>query len=456
MIPRDAHEVSARFVSNAALRVLETLQEHGFEAFLVGGCVRDLMLGREPKDFDVVTNAVPEQIKALFRRSRLIGRRFRLAHVRFGRDVIEVSTYRALPRSGDTGAAPLRDDNTFGTQEEDARRRDLTVNALYFDNRNDQIIDYVGGAADLEQGLIRVIGDPSTRFCEDPVRLLRAVRFAARLSFRIDEATARAIPEVAPRLAGVPPARLFEEVLKLFHGGYALQTWELLRKYQLFEPLFPQTERSLEREREGYPLTMVPRALANTDHRVREGKPVTPAFLLAVLLWDPVRLEMQEHIAGGMPENEALRLAAQAVVRQQQRSIAIPRRFVAIMVDIWHMQRRFEQRRGKRPFRLLDSRTFRAAYDFMLLRAEAGEVAQELCDWWTRFQEVDPQQQRAMTGEGPQAASPRRHKVDRPGVAQVRDDPPPPDPVRSRVEPRERRAARRPATRRTPTPPAVG
>jgi len=386
--------------------VLAHLAEAGFESQLVGGCVRDLMLGREPKDFDVVTDARPEQIRKLFRNAWLIGRRFRLVHVRFGREVIEVTTYRAAPddalerqavrKPGRTAAGRLIRDNVFGSQEEDALRRDFTVNALYFDSRDVSVIDYVGGVEDLRQGVLRTIGDPESRFREDPVRMLRAVRFAARLGFRIDELTAAPIRKLAVLLQDVPPARLFEEVLKLFHGGYALSTYELLRHYHLFEQLFPLTEKSLEIEQDGYPLTLLPRALANTDKRVAENKPVTPAFLFAAVLWEPVRLQMQNHMAKGVSRAAALELAGRQVLAEQARRIAIPKRFSVPMCEIWTMQRRLVQRTGQRAFRLLEQRRFRAAYDFLLLRAESGEEDQALGDWWTRFQEVDPKERQAM------------------------------------------------------------
>lgn len=368
------------------------MKEAGYASLLVGGCVRDLLLGREPKDFDVVTSARPEEIKKIFHNARLIGRRFRLAHVRFGRDIIEVATFRAAPAPDEEGDAP--DNNVFGTQEEDARRRDFTVNALYYDVASDEVIDYVGGVADLRQGVLRMIGDPASRYREDPVRMLRAVRFAAKLGFRIDEQTAAPIPIYGRQLLEVPPARMFEEVLKLFHGGCAAQTFEVLRTYGLFRFLFPATDASLDAE--GPVRTLIPQSLANTDIRVAEDKPVTPAFLFAALLWEPVRVKMIARLANGMHAIEALERSAEEILRDELKHVMIPRRFSVPMREIWSMQARFERRSGQQPFRLLEHKRFRAAYDFLLLRAQSGEIPSELGEWWTRFQEVSDAERRSM------------------------------------------------------------
>lgn len=349
------------------------------------------MLGREPKDFDVVTDAHPEQIRTLFRNTRLIGRRFRLAHVHFGREIIEVATFRANPdtRGEDADDQPVGD-NVFGDQEQDAYRRDFTVNALYYDIDTRSVTDYVGGVADLERGLLRVIGDAHARYREDPVRMLRVVRFAAKLGFQIEPATAAPLRELAPLLAQVSPARLFDEMLKLFHGGYALATYELLRHYDLFRYLFPLTDASLAEETEGFPPMLLPQALANTDARVQADKPVTPAFLFAALLWPATRREQDARIARGAPAHEALAAAADFVLREQLRSISLPKRFSFPMREIWEMQARFARRSGKQPERLLEHKRFRAAYDFLLLRAAVGEAPQELAQWWTDFQAADP------------------------------------------------------------------
>ncbi|MBI5782892.1 MAG: polynucleotide adenylyltransferase PcnB [Gammaproteobacteria bacterium] len=418
IIPRAQHIITRTQISENALKVLNRLKDAGYASLLVGGCVRDLMLGREPKDFDVVTDARPEQIRKLFHNARIIGRRFRLVHVRFGWDIIEVATFRAIPR--DISEEPLSteeeaeeeeedvehdspagalDHNIFGSQEEDAVRRDFTVNALYYDIHDFSIIDYVGGVPDLKAGILRVIGVPEARYREDPVRMLRAVRFAAKLGFRLEEKTAAPIRDLAPLLATVPPARMFEEVLKLFHGGYALETYELLRHYGLFQHLFPLTEKSLEHEEGGFPVTLVPRALANTDARVNEDKPVTPAFLFAAMLWEPVREQMGECIVRGMNGHDAMFRAAEHVLREQLRHVTIPKRFSVPMREIWSMQGRLERRAGQQAFRLLENKRFRAAYDFLLLRAETGEADQSLADWWTRFQSVGENERRVMVAE---------------------------------------------------------
>ncbi len=386
------------------------------------------MLGREPKDFDVVTDARPEHIRRLFHNARVIGRRFRLVHVRFGRDIIEVATFRAIPRDiseeplpteeeveagedeNDTPTDAL-DHNVFGSQEEDAVRRDFTVNALYYDIRDFSVIDYVGGVPDLQAGILRVIGDPETRYREDPVRMLRAVRFAAKLGFKLETRTAAPIRELAPLLASVPPARMFEEVLKLFHGGYALETYELLRHYGLFKYLFPLTEKSLEHEEEGFPVTLVPRALANTDARVNDNKPVTPAFLFAAMLWEPVREQMGDYILRGMNGHDAMFRAAEHVLREQLRHVTIPKRFSVPMREIWSMQGRLERRAGQQAFRLFENKRFRAAYDFLLLRAETGEADRSLADWWTRFQAVGENERHAMVTEmAPSGAGGKRRR----------------------------------------------
>ena len=413
VIPRSQHLISRAQISKNALKVLHGLRDAGYASQLVGGCVRDLMLGREPKDFDVVTDAHPEQIRTLFRNTRLIGRRFRLAHVHFGREIIEVATFRANPDPRtDDGDEPPASGNVFGDQEQDAYRRDFTVNALYYDIDTRAVTDYVGGAADLERGLLRVIGDARARYREDPVRMLRVVRFAAKLGFKIEPATAQPLRELAPLLAGVSPARLFDEMLKLFHGGYALPTYELLRQYDLFKYLFPLTEASLTQDAE-VPLTLLPQALANTDTRVQAEKPVTPAFLFAALLWPPLRQEQEARMARGVAAAEALQAAADFVLREQLRSISLPKRFSFPMREIWEMQPRFARRSGKQPERLLEHKRFRAAYDFLVLRAATGEAPAELAQWWTDFQVATPEARETLrTALAPEesSAKPRRRR----------------------------------------------
>ena len=390
VIPRDQHCISRANISQAALKVLYRLKDAGFQAHLVGGGVRDLLLGREPKDFDVATDATPEEVKSVFRSCRLIGRRFRLAHVRFGREIIEVATFRAghRPEHADhqTDTGMLLRDNVYGTIEDDALRRDFTVNALYYNIRDFSVIDYASGMQDLRDGLLRLMGEPETRYREDPVRMLRAARFAAKLGFRIEPRTEAPIPDLAGLLADVPAARLFEEVLKLFMSGHAVASFEKLRQYGLFGELFPDTEQALAGQEQDFPHTLVLKGLENTDRRVAEGKPVTPAFLFAVLLWEPVRLRWLDLQGEGMSPYTALQVAGGDILERQLARVSIPRRFSTPMREIWTLQSRFAHTRGKRPHRLAAHPRFRAAYDFLLLRAEAGEADGALAGWWTDFQ----------------------------------------------------------------------
>ncbi|MBU0498537.1 MAG: polynucleotide adenylyltransferase PcnB [Gammaproteobacteria bacterium] len=405
IIARPDHNISRANISRGAVRVLYQLREAGFDAYLVGGGVRDLLLGREPKDFDVATNAHPDQVKDVFGRNcHLIGRRFRLAHVRAGRDIVEVATFRAIPRDdgGDheTDNGMILRDNVYGNIEEDALRRDFTVNALYYNIADFSVVDYGSGMADLRAGMLRLLGDPEVRFREDPVRMLRAVRFAAKLGFNIHRAAERLMPGMASLLREVPSARLFEECLKLFHGGQAVETFEKLRHYRLFDWLFPETERCLGEEEDHFPITFVVHGLANTDARILENKPVTPAFLFAVLLWEPVRRLAGFYVEReGLDETASLQRAGSEVLVRSLERVSIPKRYSLDMREIWQLQPRFEARSGKRPQRLLSHPRFRAAYDFMLLRAKAGEAEQELADWWTRFQASGEEEQRSMTQE---------------------------------------------------------
>jgi len=397
IIPRPGHSISRASISPSALKVLYRLKNAGFQSFLVGGGVRDLLLGREPKDFDVGTNATPDEVRGLFRNCRLIGRRFRLAHVRYGREVIEVATFRARheeqqtdnDHSAHSDEGRLLRDNVYGTLEDDVWRRDFSVNALYYDINDFSVVDYVNGLEDLQAGVLRVIGDPETRYREDPVRMLRAVRFAARLGFRIHPDSEAMMHHFGHLLEDIPPARLFEEVLKLFLGGCAVATFELLRHYDLFRYLFPLTDEALSHEEKGFPLTLVLRALENTDQRLAEGKPVTPAFLFAALLWEPMRLQMQAFLDQGTSPLEAAQVAGNQVAAEQVQVTSLPKRFSYPMREIWMLQARFERRRGKAPHRLLEHPRFRAAYDFMLLRSEVGEAPEELAGWWTDFQAVN-------------------------------------------------------------------
>ena len=419
IIPRSEHAISRANISSNALKVLYRLKGAGYDAFLVGGGVRDMLLGREPKDFDIATNARPEEVKKLFRNCLLIGRRFRLAHVRFENEIIEVATFRAQGDGASDDEARTENgrilrDNVYGTLEEDAWRRDFTVNALYYNIQDFSVVDYVGGMADLQSGMLRLIGDPQQRYHEDAVRMLRAVRFAAKLGFRIHPDSEAPIFELAHLLEDIPSARLFDEILKLFLGGCAVQSFELLRHYGLFAYLFPQTESCLAQEREGFPLTLLIRALQNTDARIAEGKPVTPAFLYAALLWEPLRQAMAAQEATAMSEIQALQEAAYGVEGQQLARTALPKRFGVPMREIWTLQIRLRRTTGLRPLRLLEHPRFRAAYDFMLLRRDAGEDIGELCQWWTEFQGLDDnerlKQVRAGNGKG-KKRRPRRAKA---------------------------------------------
>ncbi len=428
VIPRPEHNVSRAGISRESLKVLYRLKEAGYQAFMVGGAVRDLLLGREPKDIDVVTDARPEQVKQLFRNSRLIGRRFRLAHVHFGREYIEVATFRANAddieetdpnHQLDHGGRIIRD-NVYGTIDEDIWRRDFTANALYYNIADFSIWDYCGGVQDVRDGILRLIGDPETRYREDPVRMLRAVRFAAKLGFRLDPATEEPVHRLASLIDQVPPARLFEEVLKLFHSGHAAASFDLLQHFGLFKVLFPESDRVLSEEQAGDFRMLIQQALNNTDTRIADGLPVTPTFLFAVLLWGPIRELAETKLANGMSEFAALNEAGDEVIAGQQACVSIPRRFFIPMREMLAMQPRFRNRQGKRATRLLGHPRFRAAYDFMLLRAQAGEVDPELAQWWTEIQTKNPEQQGKETGSGedrPAGAARKRRRRRRPRKA---------------------------------------
>ncbi|MCK9468710.1 MAG: polynucleotide adenylyltransferase PcnB [Porticoccaceae bacterium] len=395
------HPIRPRDISSGASKVVDILEDNKFQAFVVGGCVRDILLGRRPKDFDVATNATPEQAKALFRRSRIVGRRFRIVHVHMGRDMVEVTTFRASHDGNNHREAQRNDrglllrDNVFGDINEDALRRDFTVNALYYHPRDNTLYDYANGLTDIDSRLLRIIGDPETRFREDPVRMLRAARFAAKLDFTIEPATAAAIPPLAPLLRDIPPARLFDEWLKLFLSGHALATFRTLRELGLFSELFPTVAPLLETD-DGFNLRFIEQAMANTDARIHDGKRVTPAFLLAALLW-PVVLKTAAYLqAKGENPVMALQRAGGKVVTQQVERLAIPRRFTLPMREIWDMQQRLPLRHGRRAAHLVELPRFRAAYDFVLLREQAGENLDGLGRWWTRYQDVGEAERQAM------------------------------------------------------------
>jgi poly(A) polymerase len=391
----EKHPVRRGQLSRGALEVARKLQQGGFKAFIVGGAVRDLMLGIAPKDFDIATDATPEQVKPLFRRAFIIGRRFRLVHVLMGPETVEVSTFRGR-QTGDDAAdehGRLLTDNVFGTQAEDAIRRDFTMNALYFDPATESVWDFVGGVADVKARRLRLIGDPVTRYREDPVRMLRAARLAAKLGLEIEAKTAAPIPKLAPLIENVPPARVFDEMEKLLLSGHAVESLKSLRRYGLHHGMLPLLDVILEQ-----PLgqRFIERSLANTDKRVLTGKPVSPGFLFATLLWHEMLASWNAAKTAGERAIPALFAAMDRVLEQQAQRLAIPRRFEAAIKETWALQPRFEQRSGQRPFRLLEHPRFRAGYDFLRLRAESGEIAIELADWWERFQGASAEERTAM------------------------------------------------------------
>ncbi|MDR3212924.1 MAG: polynucleotide adenylyltransferase PcnB [Azoarcus sp.] len=382
-IPVDQHGIRREQVSPAAIKVCTTLQERGYQAYVVGGAIRDLLIGREPKDYDVATSATPEEVRALFRRSaRIIGRRFKIVHVMSGPETIEVSTFRANQSSETDSHGRVLADNIYGTQAEDAVRRDFTVNALYYDPTTETIVDYRHGVADLRQKTLRMIGDPRIRYREDPVRMLRAVRLAAKLGLVIDPAARAPIRDMAVLLENVPTARLFDEMLKLLMSGNAVRCIGQLREEGLHHGLLPLLDVILDQpvgER------FIWLALENTDERVRTDKPVSPGFLFAALLWPEVTRKWKEHQAAGVAPYPALFEAMDDILDTQATRLAITRRIAGDIKDLWALQPRFDKRTGKMPYRLIEHPRFRAGWDFLCLRAEAGGISQEIPDWWDRF-----------------------------------------------------------------------
>lgn len=399
---RDEHGISRENISENALKVLYRLNSAGYEAYLVGGGVRDLLLGREPKDFDVATNARPEEVKRVFRNCRLIGRRFRLAHVFFGREIIEVATFRGSS-DGDgerrSKEGMLVRDNVYGSLEEDAWRRDFTINSLYYSVKDFSVVDHVGAMRDIKAGRLRIIGDAAERYREDPVRMLRAVRFSSKLGFVISKETAKPIFDCVHLMESASAARLFDEMCKLFLHGYALNTYEQLRHFGLFAYLFPQVEQALEEQDHEFPKTFIAKGLENTDRRVAENKPVIPAFLLAVLLWEPIRSLVAQKCKQGMRPMQAYQEAGDEIISSQVKFISMPRRVSLQIKEIWIMQARLNMRRGKKVFEMLENPRFRAAYDFLQLRYQSGEEVKELYEWWTEFQDCEPHQRERMVSE---------------------------------------------------------
>jgi poly(A) polymerase len=397
----DQHGIRRQQIHPCALKVTRTLRENGYAAFVVGGAVRDLLLGRAPKDFDVATDATPDEVKALFRRARVIGRRFQIVHVYCGPDTIEVTTFRAHAPQGEededgrvTGAdGMLLRDNVFGSQEEDAARRDFTVNALYYDPEKEEIWDNHGGVADAQDRVLRMIGDPATRFREDPVRMLRAARFAAKLDFHIAPTTRAPIAQLAPLLERIPAARLFDEMMKLLLSGHAERGVRQLRAEGLHHGVLPMLDAILDDPaRQGF----LHAALHDTDQRVRQDQSASPAFMLASLLWFDMQRLWQAYRDAGQPPQGALFAAMDETLERQRDALAFPRRFDGMIKEIWALQSRFEQRSGGRPYRLLDHPRFRAGYDFLLIRAKGGDAPQELADWWTTFQDASEETRAVM------------------------------------------------------------
>jgi poly(A) polymerase len=473
IIPRSAHTVSRSKISPNALRVLYRLRDAGFMGFLVGGCVRDLLIGIEPKDFDVATDALPEQIKRLFRNCRLVGRRFRLAHVFFGREIIEVATFRAAsaPSQGDEPLPPadaedgevaemdepaleeegntaagrfareaegadttermfdasgrILRDNVYGTIDEDVWRRDFTANSLYYNIADFSIWDYVNGVEDINARTLRLIGDPETRFREDPVRMLRAARFEAKLGFSIDPATAAPLGMLRDLLAGVPAARLFDETLKLFLTGHGARSFEVLRRRGLLAALLPSVDGYFSSHPGSLVEKLLVQGLENTDARVLADKPVTPTFLFALLLYGPIAGIIEATPPQRWHELQTILEACDRATREAQARIAIPKRFSLGVREMFALQPRLEHPRGRRALRVLEHPRFRAAYDLLLLRAQFGLAPLEMATWWTRLQEVNAEERGhmadALAGETRAASPPsgtrRRRRRRRPGTS---------------------------------------
>ena len=417
--PKEKHAIEREMISRCARRTCEELQRAGYAAFVVGGAVRDLLLGMRPKDFDIATSATPEEVRSVFRRSRIIGRRFQIVHVLCGPEMVETSTFRAhFTREADEDNVDehgrMLSDNVFGTQAEDAMRRDFTVNALFYDPVKEEVWDYVHGLKDLKAKKLVMIGDPETRYREDPVRMLRAARLSAKLGLEIDPKTKGPIHSLKHLLENVPQARLFEEILKLLLSGNAVECVRVLRELELHHGLLPLLDHALE-DPEAGPFAMA--ALRATDERLAADKPVSPAFLLAALLWGQVEKNLKKFEAEGQATIPALHAAMHEALDVQRDTLAIPRRFDATMKELWLMQPRFLQRGGHRPFRLLEHPRFRAAYDFFALRAASANAPQEVARWWERFQAVGPDERERMlvTDEAGTKKKRRRRRSKRKG-----------------------------------------
>jgi len=400
VITQEYHGIDHRNLSQGSLKVIEVLQHAGHEAYLVGGGIRDLLLRKHPKDFDVATSAKPLEVQKLFRRSRLIGRRFQIVHVRIGAEIIEVTTFRGstsnnkLRRANASGM--LVRDNVFGSVEDDAVRRDFTMNALYYDPSNHQVLDFVGGYDDLEDGIVRIIGDPETRYREDPVRMLRAIRFTGKLGLSLEDDTSEPIRRLNLLLRDVSASRLFDEILKLLQAGYGRVTFSHLVYHSLLEPLFPNTFDLLKSSDNTFYRELINLALISTDTRLAEGKSVTPAFLYAALHWPQVHHRWQELSTEGHGRTQSLAIASSETLDLNQQFIAIPKRFCATIREIWDLQVKLEKRYGRRPDSILEHPRFRAGFDFLLLRERSGEIGAGLGEWWANYQVLDESQRREM------------------------------------------------------------
>ena len=423
IIPRDHHTISRKNISENALKVLHRLNKAGYKAYLVGGSVRDLLLGLQPKDFDVATNATPEQVKTLFRNCRLVGRRFRLAHIMFGREIIEVATFRAAHNDQDNKNLAHRSceglllrDNVYGSIEEDALRRDFTINSLYYNADDFSVRDYANGLQDLQSGIIRLIGDPGTRYREDPVRMLRAVRFAVKLNMKIADETAAPIKKLAPLLKEIPSARLFEETLKLLQSGYGYQAYRMLCHYNLFQQLFPIIARHFTPDHDSNMERILEQSLKNTDYRIKNDMRVNSAFLFSVMLWYPlVELTQKLSLESGLNYYDSFQLAVNDILDEQCRTLALPKRITTVIRDIWLLQLRLPRREGKKAFKLLEHNKFRAGFDLLELRSEVekGDMM-ALARWWDVFQSATQDKQEEMMASinknTPQKKNVRRHR----------------------------------------------
>jgi len=421
-VPKEQHGIGREAISQGSRKVCEVLHSQGYQAYVVGGAVRDLLLGLRPKDFDVATDAYPEEVHKVFRRSRLIGKRFKLVHVMFGEETVEVSTFRARTATETDELGRVLRDNIYGTREDDTVRRDFTINALYYDPASETLLDYHNGLRDLQRKSVRIIGDARARYREDPLRMLRAVRFAAKAGFAIDERTRKPIRELAHLLENVPPSRVYEEMQKLLLSGHAATGLRQLRSEGLHHGLLPLLDVIF-----GQPMgeRFVTLALEQTDSRVRSGKSVSPAFLFAALLWHEVLAAWKKSEQRGLKPIPALFEAMDTVLDIQSDKLAIPRRFTAVMKEIWALQPRLEQRSGRRPFGLLAHERFRAGFDFLVLRSASGEAPEELSQWWEKFQQADDAERQAML-MAPQPGERRRRRRRRRKSAL-----PPPDPAQA-------------------------